>query len=102
VIAALKWLGVALSALRVLKPNAAGKLVKVKPYVSDLRALEEGSADTSAWSKIKQAHETRQVVPLTIEEFDYLHSFKGLWDKYFKRPIQRIGEMLDVVEEAED
>ena len=100
VIKALEWLGRGLAALKGLQFRWSRRLVRVKSWAKDLRALEERSGDTSGFAKLAAARDAGQGLgTLTAQEVIYQCEFKELFDKYFKRPLEKISDALDEVDD---
>lgn len=85
---AVNWLTIALR-------FAQRRVVKVKRYLRDLIELEQtDGADTNLWVVLKHIEETGQPEMVSVANAKYGNRFKALWDKYFKKPLRKLAELL--------
>jgi hypothetical protein len=76
---------------------------KMPKYLGWLQWLEQGKgANTKVWSRIVDAKRANQSITLSAEEVDYLCTFKKGWDKFLKKPLNKVAEQLNLSEIAED
>jgi hypothetical protein len=107
---ALKWIGTALGVFRhpigrrfatAIVGEVFGK--KMQRYVGWLDWLERhAGAQTEVWRKVAEAKKSGDVLLLEPAEVTYLYifKFKG-WDRFVKKPLQKLAAKLEVDEARE-
>jgi hypothetical protein len=94
-LAAVGWLEKAIVVVSAVVKKIRGNVVKVKKYLRDLVRLEQtAGADTELWSKLERIANGEAVV-ITQADAQYGVDFKILWDRYFKKALNRLAQMFD-------
>jgi hypothetical protein len=90
---AIEWIGLALTAIRIIKPKKRGIIVNLDKGLKELRNIEEtDGATTNAWNTILAAAEAGEPATLTAEDCVYMAAFKTrFFDKYIKKALNTLS-----------